>query len=72
MLQMNDTNMNFNGSSVVNDTTIATFSASYSGHDVYFSFNIADKAAHAANEQDFETDLIAFKDQVMSIVDNMQ
>lgn len=72
MLQMNDTNMNFNGSSVVNDTTIATFSASYSGHDVYFSFNIADKAAHTANEQDFETDLIAFKDQVMSIVDNMQ
>lgn len=71
MLQMNDTNINFNGSSVVNDTTIATFSAGYSGADVYFSFNIADKAAHAANEEAFEADLIAFKDRVMGIIDSM-
>lgn len=71
MLRMNESNINFNGASVVNDTTIATFSAGYSGGDVYFSFNIPDKAVHQANEQAFEADLIEFKDQVMAIVDSL-
>lgn len=71
MLRMNDSNISFNGVSEVNDTVIATFSAGYSGNDVYFSFNIADKAAHAANEETFENDLIAFKDHVMGVIASM-
>lgn len=71
MLRMNDSSFNFNGYSEINETVIGSFSASYSGSDVYLNCNIADKTAYAANEAAFLQDLNSFVEQVMETVGNL-
>lgn len=71
MLRIDNQNINFNGASVVNDDTIATFGAGYSGTDIWFNFNIPNIATYKTNKSAFDTDLLAFKDQVVATVEDL-
>ena len=71
MLNVTNSSVNYNGSSIVNDESIATFSAGYAGEDVYFSIQIDDLTAAVENKSTLDTDLIAFKDQVLSVINSL-
>ena len=72
MLRVDSSNFNFNGACMVNDDTIATFNASYNGtDDVYFNISAPDTEALITNKAVFDTDFIAFKDQVMAVIEDL-
>ena len=71
MLRMDNSNISFSGRCEVNDVVVGSFSAGFSGADVYINVNIVSKALHDANEEAFNTDLIAFKDHVMTVIESM-
>ena len=72
MLRVDSSNFNFNGACVVNDDMIASFNASYNGaNDVYFNISAPDVEALTTNKTAFDTDLIAFKDHVMAVIEDL-
>lgn len=73
MLRMENSNVNFNGSSFVEDVAIASMSASYSGDgsNVYFSFGVNDITAYLANAEAVDADFIAFKESVFETLSTM-
>ncbi len=64
MLNINDTNINYNATSTDGDNVIANMSSSYSGTDIYFSFNLVSKIAKDVTTA--KTDFAAFIDRVVS------
>jgi len=72
MLRIDNQNINFNGASMAGEDMIATFGAGYSGNDIYINVNIPTLATYTANKATFESDLIAFKDQVIATIEDLQ
>ena len=66
MLRMDNSNFNFNGTSVIEDVMIASMNANYNGDgvNVYFNLNINDITAYLANVEAVDADFNAFKTQV--------
>lgn len=72
MLRVDSQNFNFNGACVVNDDMVASFNASYNGvNDVYFNISIPNVETLTTNDAAFNTDFIAFKDQVMAVIEDL-
>lgn len=65
MLRMDGKNINFNGVSLIEDTQIASMSASYSGQNVYFSINIDNLTLYKANADAVDADVASFKETVI-------
>ena len=66
MLRVDNKNTSFNGASVIDDTQIASMSASYSTNsNVYFNFSIERLDLYEENSEAVDTDFIAFKDMVL-------
>ena len=72
MLQLNSHSVNFNGESVVEfnnaPEVAATMSVSYSGDNIYISFNIINLDAYLANKTVVDGDFIAFKDKAIETI----
>ena len=72
MLNLN-MNVNFNGSSMKNDTVIATFNASYNGEkNIYISLSVEDHALFAAHNTDVDADFKAFTDKVLESIAELE
>jgi hypothetical protein len=73
MLRMENSNVNFNGSSSVEENVIASMSANYSGDgsNVYFSFGINNINDYLANAEVVDADFIAFKESVLETIGTM-
>lgn len=69
MLRIDSKNMNLNGTSVVNDETVATFSASVNDPDpnMYFNINVTDKSKFNSNLTTIQNDTIDFMTEVAQI-----
>lgn len=66
MLRMDNRNMNFMGSSVVDEVVVASFSAGYNGNkDLYINVSVADYTLFAANQLTVEADMNAFHSEVL-------
>lgn len=72
MLQLNSHSVNFSAESVVelDSTSIsaANMSVSYSGDNVYISYNILNLDAYLANKDAVDSDFIAFKDKAIETI----
>ena len=73
MLRMDNSNVNFNGSSSVEEEVIATMNANYvgDGANVYFSFNVNNITAYMANAEVVDADFAAFKVAVFDTISTM-
>lgn len=73
MLRMDNSNFNFNGTSVIEDAMIASMNANYNGDgvNVYFNLNINDITAYLANMEAVDADFNAFKTQVFEALDTV-
>lgn len=73
MLRMENSNVNFNGSSSVEDVIVASMSANYAGDgvNVYFSFSVNNINAYLANTEVVDADFIAFKNSVFETLNTM-
>lgn len=73
MLRMENSNVNFNGASTIEETVIASMSANYSGDgvNVYFSFSVNDIDAYLANQEAVDADFAAFKTNVFATLETM-
>lgn len=71
MLRMDNTNVNFNGASVIDDVVVANLSASYSGAEVYFNMTVIDLAAYNASKEVVELDFDSFKDKALESINSI-
>lgn len=73
MLRMENSNVNFNGASSVEDEVLATMNASYGGDgsNVYFSFNVNNIAGYMANVEAVDADFVQFKKNVFETLSTM-
>lgn len=71
MLRMDNTNVNFNGASVIDDVVVANLSASYSGAEVYFNMTVIDLAAYNAGKEVVELDFDSFKDKALESINSI-
>lgn len=73
MLRMENSNVNFNGASTVEEVVVASMNASYSGDgvNVYFSFNVNDINTYLANQEAVDADFAEFKTNVLSTLETM-
>lgn len=73
MLRMENSNVNFNGSSSVNEVVIASMNANYTGDgaNVYFNLNINDIAAYMVNADVVDADFAEFKTNVFDTIGTM-
>lgn len=71
MLVMNGSNVNFNGYSTIEDITVASFSANYSGAGVYFNYNIEDVKSYTEHAEDIDADFDGFKTKVLTSISVM-
>lgn len=73
MLRMENSNVNFNGASTVEEVVVASMNASYSGDgvNVYFSFNVNDINTYLANQATVDADFAEFKTNVLSTLETM-
>lgn len=73
MLRMDNSNVNFNGVSTIEDVIVANMSASYNGEGsgVYFSFVVNDIAGYVANTEAVDADFIQFKANVFETLSTM-
>ena len=73
MLRMDNSNVNFNGSSSIDEVVIANMNANYIGDstNIYFSFNINDIAAYMANAEAVDADFAEFKAAVLDTISTM-
>ena len=66
MLRVDNKNTSFNGASVIDDTQVASMSASYSTNsNVYFNFSIERLDLYEKNSEAVDADFTAFKDMVL-------
>lgn len=66
MLRVDNKNTSFNGASVIDDTQVASMSASYSTNsNVYFNFSIERLDLYKENSEAIDADFTAFKDMVL-------
>ena len=66
-------NANFNGSSVKDDTVIATFNASYNGEkNIYIGISVEDHALFALHKAVVDADFKAFTDKVLESVAELE
>lgn len=72
MLNLN-MNANFNGSSVKDDTVIATFNASYNGEkNIYIGISVEDHTMFALHKAEVDADFKAFTDKVLESVAELE
>lgn len=73
MLRMENSNVNFNGASTIEEAVVASMSASYSGDgtNVYFSFSVNDIDAYLANQEAVDADFVEFKTNVFATLETM-
>ena len=73
MLRMENSNVNFNGASTVEEVVVASMNASYSGDgvNVYFSFNVNDINTYLANPEAVDADFAEFKTNVLSTLETL-
>lgn len=71
MLRMDNTNVNFNGASVIDDVVVANLSASYSGAEVYFNMTVIDLAAYNESKEVVELDFDNFKDKALESINSI-
>ena len=69
MLRMDYKNMNCNGSCVVDEDVVTTFSLGYNGgKEVYVNMNVSDYVLFAAHRDVIEADLKNFIDEALEAV----
>lgn len=69
MLQIHSKSLDFNGASMMNDVVIASMHASHSMNgEMYFSMNIADVEAYAANKILVDADAADFCKAVVDAI----
>lgn len=72
MLQLNSHSVNFSAESVVEfdstPTSAASMSVSYSGDNIYISYNILNFDAYLANKDAVDSDFIIFKDKAIETI----
>lgn len=68
MLRMDNSNVNFNGASIVEEQMVASMNASYSGDgmNVYFSFNVNNIEKYLENKAAVDADFVEFKEAVFA------
>ena len=73
MLRMENSNVNFNGTSSIDEVVIASMNANYVGDgvNVYFSLNVNDIAAYMANADAVDADFAEFKTNVFDTISTM-
>ena len=73
MLRMVNSNVNFNGSSSIDEIVIASMNANYAGDgvNVYFNLNINDIAAYMVNADAVDADFAEFKANVFDTIGTM-
>lgn len=72
MLNLN-MNANFNGESVIGETVIATFNASYNGEkNIYISISVEDHELFAKNKTAVDADFKVFSDKVLESVAELE
>lgn len=73
MLRMENSNVNFNGTSTIEEVVVASMSASYSGDgvNVYFSFNVNNIDTYLANQEAVDADFVEFKTNVFATLETM-
>lgn len=65
MLRMDSKNINFNGSSVIDDVAVANFGANHDGNNVYFNMNISNIELYKVNKSSVEADFFEFCNEVL-------
>ena len=69
MLRLDSKNTNFNGASVIDDTQVASMSASYStGSNVYFNLSIERLDLYTENAETVDADFDSFKETVLDTI----
>lgn len=72
MLQLNSHSVNFSAESIVElddvSTSAANMSVSYSGDNIYISYNILNLDAYLANKDAVDNDFIVFKDKAIETI----
>lgn len=69
MLQVDNTNMNMSGSSIANETTLATFNGNYGGNnDMHLYINVGDYRVALENKDALSSDIIAFLEALLANV----
>lgn len=73
MLRMENSNVNFNGTSTIEEVVVASMNASYSGDgvNVYFSFNVNNIDTYLANQEAVDADFVEFKTNVFATLETM-
>ena len=73
MLKMENSNVNFNGSSSIDEVVIAFMNASYNGEgsSVYFNLTVNEIEAYMANADAVNADFIQFKANVFETLNTM-
>ena len=70
MLRMDNANMNFNGTSIIEEVVVATMNASYSGgSEIYFSFSVVNYDSYKTNKVLVEADFSDFCVEVLEAVE---
>ena len=67
MLTFNKT-INFNGSSQVNEKSVANFTASYDNGNLYFNKNVQDIEKFSEYQETVTTDYEEFEEKVMAVI----
>lgn len=69
MLRIDSKNMNFNGSSIINNESFVSFNASVNEPDNngYVSINISDMARLRSNLASVKADIAAFIDEIVKL-----
>lgn len=68
MLRMENSNVNFNGTSMIEDVVVASMNANASGASVYINFNIDNIALYNENKTAVEADFNEFKERIFETV----
>lgn len=68
MLQMSNQNMNFNGTSILDDAVVMEMSASTDRNSIWMNITVNDIDAYLADQVDVDVDLLEFKDIVISSI----
>lgn len=72
MLTMDSRNFNFNATSKVDDTVIATMSASFSGTNVYFNMNVENVSSYSTHKTEVDADYAIFTAEVLESISDTE
>jgi len=66
MLRMDSKNINFNGSSVIDDVAVANFGANHDGNNVYFNMSVSNIELYKEYKSSVEVDFSEFCNEVLA------